>query len=350
MSQTNRVGFLLVDNFTMISLASAIEPLRMANQLSGQPLYEWVMLTETGEPVRASDNLLVTPDHSIQDCGHLDMMILCGGVGISNARSRNMRAWLQQQAKRRVKIGAVCTGSYLLADAGVLTGYRCTLHWEYMAAFKEAYPHLETSNALYCIDRDRLTSSGGTVPMDMMLHLIEKEHSSALSTAICDMFLCERIREGQEEQRVPLRHTVGTAQPKLAEVVALMEANLEEPITLDELAYYVGLSRRQVERLFQRHVKCSPSRYYLNLRLKRARQLLRQTSFSIIEIATACGFVSTPHFSKCYRENFGVPPRDDRCGRASTKATADAPVLPELVMNIQLETARGEPTFASVIL
>ncbi|ATG73697.1 choline metabolism transcriptional regulator GbdR [Zobellella denitrificans] len=350
MSQTQRVGFLLVDNFTMISLASAIEPLRMANQLSGQPLYEWVMLTETGQPVRASDNIMVTPDHGIHDCGHIDMMLLCGGVGVANARSRNLRAWLQQLAHRRIKLGALCTGSYLLADAGVLTGYRCTLHWEYMAAFKEAFPQLETSNALYCIDRDRLTSSGGTVPMDMMLHLIEKEHSSALSTAICDMFLCERIREGQEEQRVPLRHLVGSAQPKLAEVVALMEANLEEPITLDELAHYVGLSRRQVERLFQRHVKCSPSRYYLNLRLKRARQLLRQTSYSIIEIATACGFVSTPHFSKCYRENFGVPPRDDRCGRSAPKAEEIAPVMPELELNIRLESARGEPTFASVTL
>ncbi|MBM7455868.1 transcriptional regulator GlxA family with amidase domain [Oceanisphaera litoralis] len=350
MSQTQRVGFLLIDNFTMISLASAIEPLRMANQLSGQPLYEWVMLSETGSPVRASDHMLVTPDHSIQDCGHLDMMILCGGVGVVNARSRALRAWLQQLARRRVKLGAVCTGSYLLADAGVLSGYRCTLHWEYMASFKEAFPQLETSSALYCIDRDRLTCSGGTVPMDMMLHLIEKDHSSALSTAICDMFLCERIREGQEEQRVPLRHMVGTAQPKLAEVVALMEANLEEPITLDELACYVGLSRRQVERLFQRHVQCSPSRYYLNLRLKRARQLLRQTSLSIIDIATACGFVSTPHFSKCYRENFGVPPRDDRCSRSRPKPVAASPVLSELVMNIQLDMARGEPTFASVTL
>ncbi|NHI01642.1 MULTISPECIES: GlxA family transcriptional regulator [Oceanimonas] len=348
MNEPQRVGFLLVDNFTMISLASAIEPLRMANQLSGRALYEWVMLSESGQPVRASDGMTVTPDHGIHDAGHLDMMLLCGGVGVANARSRSLRAWLQQLAHRKVKLGALCTGSYLLADAGVLDGYRCTLHWEYMAAFKEAFPRLETSNALYCIDRDRLTSSGGTVPMDMMLHLIEKEHSSALSTAICDMFLCERIRDGQEEQKVLLRHLVGPAQPKLAEVVALMEANLEEPITLDELAHYVGLSRRQVERLFQRHVKCSPSRYYLNLRLKRARQLLRQTSLSIIDIATACGFVSTPHFSKCYRECFGVPPRDDRLRNGTTASHGMAPPASELSLN--LSSARNEPTFASVTL
>ncbi|WP_083260162.1 GlxA family transcriptional regulator [Marinobacter sp. X15-166B] len=348
MSQPQRVGFMLVNNFTMISLAAAIGPLRMANQLSGQPLYEWVMLTETGAPVRASDRMLVTPDHSIDDCGPLDMVILCGGVGVVNARSRSLRVWLQLQARRGIKLGAICTGAYLLADAGVLAGYRCTLHWEYMASFKEAFPRLETSSALYCIDRDRLTCSGGTVPMDMMLHLIEMEHSRALSAAICDMFLCERIREGQEEQRIPLRHMVGTTQPKLEKVVALMEANLEEPITLDELAYYVGLSRRQVERLFQRHVKCSPSRYYLNLRLNRARQLLRQTSFSIIDIATACGFVSTPHFSKCYREHFGVPPRDDRWGRAAAPPARPVPLTPGMYM--QLDSAKCEPTFASVPL
>ncbi|WP_298717691.1 GlxA family transcriptional regulator [uncultured Oceanisphaera sp.] len=350
MIQTNRIGFLLVDSFTMISLASAIEPLRMANQLSGQTLYEWVMLTETGEPARASDHLLVTPDHSIQDCGHLDMMILCGGVEVAKARSSELSKWLRKLARYRVKLGAVCTGSYLLADAGVLDGYRCTLHWEYMTAFNEAFPQLETSSALYCIDRDRLTSSGGTVPMDMMLHLIEKEHSSALSTAICDMFLCERIREGQEEQRVPLRHMVGTTQPKLAEVVALMGANLEEPITLNELACYVGLSRRQVERLFQQYVKCSPSRYYLNLRLKRARQLLRQTSYSIIDVAAACGFISNSHFSKSYREYFGVPARDDRIGCLVSQAGDNVPALPSLTLNIQLESARKEPTFASVTL
>ena len=153
------------------------------------------------------------------------------------------------------------------------------------------------STRLFSIDRNRFTSSGGTAPMDMMLHLIGREHGRELSAAISEMFIYERIRNEQDHQRVPLKHMLGTNQPKLQEIVALMEANLEEPIDLDELAVYVNVSRRQLERLFQKYLHCSPSRYYLKLRLIRARQLLKQTSMSIIEVASVCGFVSTPHFS-----------------------------------------------------
>ncbi|WP_157957121.1 GlxA family transcriptional regulator, partial [Salinicola salarius] len=168
------------------------------------------------------------------------------------------------------------------------------------------------STRLFSIDRDRFTASGGTAPLDMMLNMIGRDHGRELSAAISEMFIYERVRGEEDQQRVPLKHVLGTTQPKLLEIVALMEANIEEPIELDELASYVDVSRRQLERLFQRHLHCSPSRYYLKLRLTRARQLLKQTPLPIIEIASACGFVSTPHFSKCYREYFGTPPREDR--------------------------------------
>ena len=154
-------------------------------------------------------------------------------------------------------------------------------------------PRVAASTRLFSIDRNRFTSSGGTAPMDMMLHLIGREHGRELSAAISEMFIYERIRNEQDHQRVPLKHMLGTNQPKLQEIVALMEANLEEPIDLDELAVYVNVSRRQLERLFQKYLHCSPSRYYLKLRLIRARQLLKQTSMSIIEVASVCGFVST---------------------------------------------------------
>jgi transcriptional regulator GlxA family with amidase domain len=181
------------------------------------------------------------------------------------------------------------------------------------------------------------------------------------------MFIYDRVRNEQDQQRVPLKHVLGTTQPRLLEIVALMEANLEEPISLDELAGYVNVSRRQLERLFQKNLHCSPSRYYLKLRLTRARQLLKQTPLSIIEVASACGFVSTPHFSKCYREYFGIPPRDERLGSsavelvpvqlgqdavamlqsASFESVPDAPVSAAMSA---LNQARGEPTYASVRL
>ena len=190
--------------------------------------------------------------------------------------------------------------------------------------------------------------------MDMMLHLIGREHGRELAAAISEMFIYERIRNEQDHQRVPLKHMLGTNQPKLQEIVALMEANLEEPIDLDQLAMYVDVSRRQLERLFQKYLHCSPSRYYLKLRLIRARQLLKQTSMSIIEVASVCGFVSTPHFSKCYREYFGIPPRDERAGQQNSNVVL-MPMPEELARTpsaavAALNRAQGESTFASVRL
>ena len=189
-----------------------------------------------------------------------------------------------------------------------------------------------------------------------MLHLISRDHGRELSAAISEMFVYERIRNEQDHQRVPLKHMLGTNQPKLQEIVALMEANLEEPIDLDELAVYVTVSRRQLERLFQKYLHCSPSRYYLKLRLVRARQLLKQTPMSIIEVAAVCGFVSTPHFSKCYREYFGIPPRDERVGSNTAQQTTLIPIPQSLLMTplagpmSALNQARNESTFASVRL
>nr|WP_241663887.1 GlxA family transcriptional regulator [Stutzerimonas nosocomialis] len=355
-AQPQSIGFLLLDNFTLISLASAVEPLRMANQLSGRELYRWLTLSPDGSPVRASDGLQITPDVSFADVPDLDMVIVCGGVDIQHAASREHMGWLQTQARKGRRLAAVCTGSWALARAGLLDGYECSVHWECLAAMQEAFPRVALTTRLFVIDRDRFTCSGGTAPMDLMLHLIGQQHGRELAAAISEMFIYERIRNEQDHQRVPLKHMLGTNQPKLQEIVALMEANLEEPIDLDELACYVDVSRRQLERLFQKYLHCSPSRYYLKLRLIRARQLLKQTPMSIIEVASVCGFVSTPHFSKCYREYFGIPPRDERSGQVRSNVVALVPVGEELAQPstssalAALTRARSESTFASVRL
>ncbi|ENA34354.1 MULTISPECIES: GlxA family transcriptional regulator [Pseudomonas] len=350
------IGFLLLDNFTLISLASAIEPLRMANQLSGRELFRWSTLSLDGRPVQASDGLQITPDSAVAAAPAMDMVIVCGGVGIQRSVMREHVSWLQAQARQGRKLGAVCTGSWALAKAGLLDGYECSVHWEMLASMQEAFPRVSLTTRLFSIDRNRFTSSGGTAPMDMMLHLIGREHGRELCAAISEMFIYERIRNEQDHQRVPLKHMLGTNQPKLQEIVALMEANLEEPIDLDELAVYVNVSRRQLERLFQKYLHCSPSRYYLKLRLIRARQLLKQTTMSIIEVASVCGFVSTPHFSKCYREYFGIPPRDERQGVSMGQPVMLVPVPQELALLptssalAALSQAQGESTFASVRL
>jgi transcriptional regulator GlxA family with amidase domain len=345
------IGFLLLDQFTLISLASAVEPLRMANQLTGQELYRWHTLSLAGEQVWASDGMPITPNSSIINAPMLDTVIVCGGIGIQSAVTREHVAWLRSQARRSKRIGGVCTGSWALAKAGLLDGFDCSVHWEFLAAMQEAFPLVNLSSSLFTLDRDRFTSSGGTAPMDMMLHLISRDHGHELSAAISEMFVYERIRNEQDHQRVPLKHMLGTHQPKLQEVVALMEANLEEPIDLDELANYVGLSRRQLERLFQKYLHSSPSRYYLKLRLIRARQLLKQTPISIVELSVVCGFVSTPHFSKCYRECFGIPPSDERLVAQThplVTARSIAQALPLARPMSLLDQARDESTFASI--
>jgi transcriptional regulator GlxA family with amidase domain len=345
------IGFLLLDQFTLISLASAVEPLRMANQLTGQELYRWHTLSLAGEQVWASDGMPITPNSSIINAPMLDTVIVCGGIGIQSAVTREHVTWLRSQARRSKRIGGVCTGSWALAKAGLLDGFDCSVHWEFLAAMQEAFPRVNLSSSLFTLDRDRFTSSGGTAPMDMMLHLISRDHGHELSAAISEMFVYERIRNEQDHQRVPLKHMLGTHQPKLQEVVALMEANLEEPIDLDELANYVGLSRRQLERLFQKYLHSSPSRYYLKLRLIRARQLLKQTPISIVELSVVCGFVSTPHFSKCYRECFGIPPSDERLVAETqplVTAKSIAQALPLARPLSLLDQVRDESTFASI--
>ena len=306
-------GFLLVQNYSMIAFSLAVESLRMANRTSGKTLYRWSIYSLDGGPVKASNGLLITPDDSIDKAGEMKTCIVCSGVDVAASWSKALQFALRKIASRNnMVIGALCTGSYLLARAGLLDGYKCTIHWENIASMREEFPKAQFSDDLFQIDRDRITCAGGQASLDLMLKIIGDKHGAKLAAHISEQFMCERIRSTEDRQRVPLHLHLGANQPKLTEAVTLMEANLEEPISLDELSSYVGISRRQLERLFQKHLNCVPTRYYLNLRLNRARLLLLQTSKSIVDIALACGFISAPHFSKCYRDMFGTPPRDER--------------------------------------
>lgn len=296
----------------MIAFSSAIEVLRMANRLSGEELYQWPLFSRDGESVEASNSIAVAADGKVSEAQGLKGLFLCSGVRVRTTWYPELELLLKKLDKQGVILGGLCTGSYLLAKAGMLDGYRCTIHWENIASMRETHPKAIVTEDIFELDRNRYTASGGSAPLDMMLKLVRLEHGKELAVSISEQFTCDRMRGELDKQRIPLKLLLGADQPKLTEAVELMESNLEELVNLDDLASLVGVSRRQLERLFKKYIGCVPRRYYLDLRLKKARQLLLQTSASISEIAIACGFVSASHFSKSYRELFGLSPRDER--------------------------------------
>ena len=311
-----RFSFLLMPDFAMLAFSSAVEPLRVANRIAGRPLFAWQIVTPDGQPAASSGGTRVLPDCALEACGQPgnlpDTLVVVAGMEVQRFRASPAISTLCRLARSGVRIGALSTGSYLLAWAGLLKGYRCTVHWENLDAFREDFPELEVTGELFEVDGARLTCSGGIASLDMMLSLVAADHGRDLATQVAEQFIHERIRETHDHQRMSLQGRLGISHPKLLQVIALMEDNLEEPLPRAELARRAGLSNRQLERLFRKYLCRTPTRYYLELRLLRARGLLTQTAMSILNVALACGFVSASHFSKCYREFFNKMPREER--------------------------------------
>jgi transcriptional regulator GlxA family with amidase domain len=284
----------------------------MANRLTDRALYTWSVHSLDGQSVISSAGLELTIDGSLADATDANILMVCGGYSVKKYCNKLLTDGLRKIAKRKIPIGGIDTGTYALAVAGLLDGYRCTIHWENLSSLREEFPRLEITSSLFVIDRDRYTCSGGISSIDLMLNLIASIHGHQLVQEISEQFTCDRVRTEKDAQRAPLKYLIGASQPRLVDAVTLMESNIEEPLTLDEVADYVGISRRQLERLFNRYLHCAPSRYYLELRLSRARLLLLQTSIAVIDVAISCGFSTAPHFSKCYSDLYGKPPSAER--------------------------------------
>lgn len=309
-------GYLMLPNFSLMAFSSAIEPLRAANTLSGRELYRWTLLSADMAPVAASNGIAVMPDRAIGDKQHYDAVIAIGGAGTERVKDPRIISYLRRIARMGAYLGAISTAPYVLAHAGLLDHRSCTIHWEYMDGFREDYPHLDVTDELFEIDGPIFTCSGGTAAIDLMLHMISAQHGHDLAAAVSEWFIHKQIREQSEHQRMALRFRVGVSHPKLLAAIEKMEENLEAPVDREEIAEAVGLSTRQLERLFRKYLNATPRKYYFALRMQRARILLRQTTMSVLEVALACGFVSASHFAKCYREFFGASPRQDRSPEA----------------------------------
>lgn len=305
------VGFLLVPGFALLSYASAVEPLRAANQLSGKTLYRWWHASPRNTPAIASNGAGVLPDFDLKtDGGPLDLVLVCAGGNPIAFNDRSTFAWLRKQARQGVAIGGISGGPIVLAKAGLLSGRRCTVHWEHIPAFHESFPAVKLTRSLFEIDGDRITCSGGVAGLDMMVALITRDHGYALGAAVSDWFLHTQVRDGAGPQRMDLRFRLGVADKKLLNALKAMEANLEIPLTRGELANQAGVSLRQLERACREHLGRGLHEHYLSLRLDRARQLLRETSLPVVEISLATGFASASQFSRAFRRVFNVSPRD----------------------------------------
>ena len=307
-----RVGFLLLPGFSMICLGAVVDPLRLANMVARSSLYQCVTLTIDGGSVRSSAGVCVTPDCAAANVMDLDAVLVIGPNPLPTAGIEPVLSWLRAQAAKGVSLGGVDTGSYFLACAGLLDGYRSTIHWEDMDSLLDRFPRLMVSAKLYEVDRNRCSCSGGIAPLEMMLHLIglgQGEHKTV--SAVAELLLYDR-RGSEGRQQTALRDVVATSHPKLVEAIKMMECNIEEPLSMEEVANHMQFSARQLERLFRETLNCTPRQYYLQLRLERARQLLTRTNRPIADIVMACGFVSFAHFSHRYNAAFGIPPSADR--------------------------------------
>ncbi|MDA8250580.1 MAG: GlxA family transcriptional regulator [Rhodospirillales bacterium] len=306
------IGFLLVPGFALLSYASAVEPLRAANVLSGRTLYRWRHLSPDGQPVAASNGVTITPDLPLDDAAGLSTLLVCAGGNPAGFRDRATLARLRRLSRGTLRLGGVSGGPYILARAGLLRGYRFTLHWEHAESFSEEFPDLDLRRSLFEIDRDRLTCGGGTASLDMMHALLARDHGAALAMRVSEWFLQTQVREGGGPQRMAPGQRLGITNRALLAVLAFMEGEIEAPCPRDRLAALAGVSARQLERLFRRHLGCTPGEHYRRLRLQRARLLLRQSGMSVLQVAVACGFVGASHFSRAFRAEFGHPPIRER--------------------------------------
>ena len=305
-------AFILVPEFSMMPVTAAIEPLRIANRLSERSLYGWQMHSIDGEPVAASNGFTIACAGNLDAIGEHMVPIVCGGINIQSHTDKPLINFLRKAARRGSDIGSLCTASHILAAAGLLEDHTCTIHWENIPGFSEDFSEIKVTGNLFEIDRDRFTCAGGTASIDMMLALIASQHGPELAADVAEQVLHSPIRHHSEHQRMSLPARIGARHPKLVGIIEEMEHNLEEPLSPSLLAKQAGLSTRQLERLFRRYLDRSPKRYYLELRLKKARLLLLQTNMSVINVALACGFSSPSHFSKCYRAFYGRTPYRER--------------------------------------
>jgi AraC family transcriptional regulator, carnitine catabolism transcriptional activator len=306
------VGFLLIPGFSMLAFSSAMEPLRLANLLLGQRFYRWRIYTRDGQPARASCGMKVPADGKPDHADAPPCLLVIAGFDPWPQEDRRLKSWLRSLDRHGAVLGAVDTGSFLLASAGLLGNTPVSLHWESAAAFSELFPDTPLSQELFEVSARRLLCAGGAAVLDMMLHVLERTHGATLCAAIAERLIYSRCRPAAREQRPALNERLDLEDADVLNAVATMERSVEGPINIGELCAEISVSQRTLERKFRRAFGRTPKQVYLNLRLDHARGLLRHSNLTVREVAVACGFSSVSYFCRAYKDRFSLRPGKDR--------------------------------------
>ena len=308
-----RIGFVLVPGYPLMSAASAVEPLRAANLLAGRGLYTLRYLSPGGGQASASAGSAFATEAIGPAVGDaFDLVFVVAGGNPLAVREPGLSAWLRRLDSRGVALGGISGGAALLAQAGVMSNRRFTLHWEHEGALRNMSDSLLIERRLFVIDRDRYTCAGGVAALDMMYALIAAEHGAAFARRVSDWFIHTHVRTPEGPQKSGLIEQYGTHHPALLAALELMESHVADPLSVEQLASLAGISARQLQRLFQQQLGRSAKRVYLDLRLAKADELLRQTRLAIPEVAALCGFASAAHFARTLRIGTGQTPSDRR--------------------------------------
>jgi transcriptional regulator GlxA family with amidase domain len=306
------VGLLLVPDFALMSYACVVEPLRAANLIAGRELFRWVHIATRQNTVTASCGATVPCDATIRDVEKLDLLLVCAGGEPATFNDNATFAWLRRLAVSGTRVGGVSGGPFILVKAGIMDGIQMTIHWRHALPLLEAHPNILLTRSLFIIDRNRLTCAGGTAALDMMHALIAERHGAELARNVSDWFLHTEIRSANGAQRASAAERYGVYNTSLIAAIELMERHAGRPLRRNEVAQRIGISTRQLDRLFATKLKRSFQNHYRDIRLERSRDLLHQSSARITEIAVACGFSSASHFTRVYRESYGATPSMDR--------------------------------------
>lgn len=301
----NPIGFLMMPHFTVLSLASAIEPLRIANRYIGKP-YEWHLYSPDGQVVEDDNGIQITPFGPAPRAGSLGTLLICADQHPERHVSPELAQWLRRINHQGTRIVSIDAAAFVLAKVGLLRDHRVTMHWEVTSAFAERYPEIEVVNTLFEIGEGPISCAGGTAVLDLMLTFIEADHGDAVSQKVAEHCVRQKLRRGGENQRMKPPHE------RLSIAMQAGESAVDGRIEVGEIARLVGVSERQLLRLYRRYLGQSPSQFHLAQRLDRARALLRSTSMNVTEVGTACGFSSPAHFARAFRKAYGHAPSGER--------------------------------------